>query len=244
MNDPEQDDALGALIRGQATRHPLPPGLAQRVADGVRAAAGAPGSGRPGSAVAGWARMRQRRGRLPTLTRGWASALAFGAGAVVAGLAVLAMAPVPGGGQPAVAIADELVAGHVRSLMAEHLADVRSSDRHTVKPWFAGKLDYSPPVADLADQGALLVGGRLDYVGGRAVAALAYRSGNHLVNLYVWPAPGAAGNAGTFTRQGWHGVGWTQGGMQAWAVSDAGEAELQAFAARVRRRWAAPAPAP
>ena len=134
--------------------------------------------------------------------------------------------------RPAQPSADqEIVTSHVRSLMASHLMDVISSDQHTVKPWFDGKLDFAPPVGDFPAQGFPLAGGRLDYLGARTVAVLVYHRALHVINLYVWPAA----NAGTSplreeTLQGYHVVSWRKGGFEFRAVSDLNGEELRAFA--------------
>ncbi len=129
----------------------------------------------------------------------------------------------------------EVLAAHLRSLQPGHLTDVMSSDRHTVKPWFQGKLPFSPPVLDFSGQGFTLEGGRLDYVGSQEVAALVYRSGQHAINALVWPAPGERDVAPRAeTRAGFHALHWVSDGMAWWLVSDIGEADLQRLASLLR----------
>ena len=128
-------------------------------------------------------------------------------------------------------LTEEIISGHVRSLMANHLADVASSDQHTVKPWFNGKLDFSPEVLDLTTQGFPLVGGRLDYINNRPVAALVYGHRKHFINLFIWPEELYEKSlVRTQTKQGYNLIRWKNSGMVFWAVSDLQENELMQFA--------------
>jgi anti-sigma factor RsiW len=132
------------------------------------------------------------------------------------------------------AVADQVVANHVRSLLASHLVDVPSSDQHTVKPWFDGKVDFAPPVHDFGADGFPLVGGRLDYLDGKTVVALVYRRHQHPINLLISPTPGRANTSPqAMTRRGYNLIHWTQDEMSYWAVSDLNAAELDQFAAHV-----------
>jgi len=125
---------------------------------------------------------------------------------------------------------DEVVASHVRSLLASHLTDVQTSNRHVVKPWFAGKIDFAPPVVDLADQGFPLVGGRLDYMHGRVVPALVYRRQLHTINLFIRPAgPGSSPLAMSTRHESYSLVRWRSEGLEFWAVSDVELNQLELF---------------
>jgi anti-sigma factor RsiW len=128
-------------------------------------------------------------------------------------------------------LAQEVLSSHLRSLMGTHLLDVPSSDQHTVKPWFNGKLSFSPDVRDFSSQGFRLVGGRVEYIGERSVAALVYQRRQHLVNLFIWPSPSASQSGySELKRSGYNLVSWTKDGMTCWAVSDLQAGELEQFA--------------
>jgi anti-sigma factor RsiW len=133
-------------------------------------------------------------------------------------------------------LAQEVISSHVRSLMANHLMDVASSDQHNVKPWFNGQLDFSPTVKDLAGEGFPLVGGRLDYIDNRTIAALVYKRHQHVINLFIWPAADTEEPLRNLTRQGYHAIHWTQGGFTYWAVSDLNEQELQEFTRLIQQK--------
>ena len=198
--------ALGEAVRAGELYHRAPAGLDKRVHSALRKAAPA-------------------RARV---SRRWMAMAASIAVVAAAGWALRPMLFRAPGEDP---IAEQLVAAHVRSLMASHLTDVPSSDQHTVKPWFSGKLDFSPPVTDFSAEGFPLVGGRLDYIGDRPVAAVVYRRRQHLINLFTWPDPKAPERpARAVTRQGYHLIQFSRSGMRYGLVSDLNEKELQEFA--------------
>jgi anti-sigma factor RsiW len=210
-----QEQALSAAIRAQAPRFTAPASLRRSILEGI-------GAGR-----------RRPLAELRLLAVGWnpvvlAASLLL---AVVTSSAVTDAYLRQAGPPP---IVQEVVASHIRSLMASHLTDVASSDQHTVKPWFNGRIDVAPPVIDLADQGYALVGGRLDYLAEHQVAALVYRHQQHVINVLVWPSASPAhGGPDSFTQQGFNVVHVASGDMTYWAVSDLNAPELREFVGRL-----------
>ncbi|MDG0026297.1 zf-HC2 domain-containing protein [Trinickia sp. Y13] len=165
-------------------------------------------------------------------------------GAALAALAVTAslFLLVPRPPAPGSSLVDDLVASHVRAQLSGHDIDVVSSDQHTVKPWFNGRLDYAPPVEDLAASGFALTGGRLDYVDHRRVAVLVYRYRKHVIDVYVMPeqGDGAAPAPSASTSDGYALASWRAGGMIWWAVSDAEPAVLAQLHAALTERLQRP----
>lgn len=206
------DKDLSKLIQQKASRHSAPPALVARIQQISRNAATA---ARPAQRVPWWT--------LPWLQLGGAFALGC--------LVMLLCLPL----HPASATEDatiaQLVDGHVRSLQPGHLTDMPSTDQHAVKPWFSGRLDFTPPVQDFAEAGFTLAGGRLDVVDGRSVAALVYRRNQHVINVFV--SPGQGKPAAPIAKPGLRGfniVRWSNGNMVCWAVSDLNATELARFA--------------
>jgi anti-sigma factor RsiW len=125
----------------------------------------------------------------------------------------------------------ELVSSHVRSLMVDHLVDVATSDQHTVRPWFNGKVDFAPPVTDFTASGFPLIGGRVDYIAGRPVAVVVYGRRKHVVNVFIWPSGSAEGESlRNLTFQGYHLLRWSKSGLTFWAVSDVSSTDLESLA--------------
>ena len=203
-------DDVRALVSAHATRHRAPEGLAERIVDALPSTAG--NGGRSG------AKFWQGLGVGSAATAALAVALAVG---------FLSTQPTRDE-----LLADEAIANHVRSLQDDHVLDVASSDQHTVKPWFNGKLDYAPPVRDLAEHGFRLAGGRLDYFDRRPVAVLVYKHNLHTINVYALPAKDGATTvaARALARQGFAVTRWTKDGMAFWAVSDADATTLAQLA--------------
>jgi anti-sigma factor RsiW len=215
--------ALGAAIRAEVPPLRAPDDLRTRIRTAVRTPAGTTATPRSTPVAQGWR---------------WL--------ALAASLALVAVGSwqVGSGRATKQALAEQVLTSHVRSLMPGHLTDVVSSDQHTVKPWFNGKLDFSPSVYDFAGRGCPLIGGRLDYVGGRPVAALVYGRRQHLINVFLWPATeGPTGGESVTTRQGYHLLHWKTPAYSYWVVSDLGVTELREFARLLQEADSATPPA-
>jgi anti-sigma factor RsiW len=167
--------------------------------------------------------------------RVWMSGWMTAAAAVVVIACTIWFATHRLGDNPERLLASEVTSAHVRSLMAQHLWDVKSTDQHTVKPWFDGKLDFAPDVRDFKNESFPLEGARLDYLAGRPVAALVYRHDKHYLNLFIWPATGQPDRAEVeMTQQGYAVLHWVRGGMNYWTISDTSADTLRRFAGLVR----------
>ncbi len=209
---------MRAAMREKLTYHQAPPGLAARIGTAVAREAA------PMSVPA-----RARRWRWPSLPSGGLSLAGSGAVGALAGVALMLLVHGNSAGGPSAL--DGLIDSHVRSMMADHLTDVLTGDRHTVKPWLSAHIDVSPPVKELAALGFPLVGGRLDYVDGHPAAVVVYRSDKHVINLFAWASPDQAdAPMRTETRQGFNVVAWRAGGLSFAAVSDVEPDRLRAFA--------------
>jgi anti-sigma factor RsiW len=175
---------------------------------------------------------RQRPLRFPVAWQGWNLA------GLAASVTVAMLAGYSLGNHRArsASIADEAIAEHMRSLQASHLMDVISTDRHTVKPWFSGRLDFSPPVADLADIGFPLAGGRLDQIDGHTAAALVFRRRLHAINVFFWPADETASPLSDASKSGFNAQGWSHGGLNFLAVSEIPADDLDQFVREYRKR--------
>jgi len=224
--------ALRSRLRTPGVAFEAPAALRERITAALGATAGAGvveiGSGRRADVVdiGAAARVGGAAARVSGAERRQRRWVAWGWGGSVAALAA-SLAFVLFIHLPRVGVSDELVSSHVRSLLATHLVDVQTSDRHVVKPWFAGKVNFSPPVLELADRGFPLVGGRLDYIHGRVVAAVVYKRRQHIINVFVWPAGSREPVPTAERHDGYNVLGWTQRWLEFWAVSDVDAADLR-----------------
>jgi anti-sigma factor RsiW len=204
MADVDRLRALSSSIQGGGLRFKAPQNLKRNVKAAIRAA-----NPETKSSFFNWR---------------WASALASAVVVVILGWAVTTQWT---RSSEEALLVNDIISSHVRSMMANHITDVASSDSHTVKPWFGGKLDYSPPAKDLTEQGFRLIGGRLDYLDNRPVAAVVYQRSQHFINLFVWPSNNPAiRQEDQLARQGYNLLHWTKDGMTYWLVSELNLTEL------------------
>jgi anti-sigma factor RsiW len=204
----EEEQKLVDLIQSEAPRHTASPYLKTRIQAALR-------EEKSSSSTISWWKQ---------FSSVW---IYFGSVGTAAVLVILAIYIFSTQGIPE--LDQEAVANHVRSLQVDHLMDVASTDQHTVKPWFAGKLDYSPQVVDLAPSGYPLIGGRLDVLDHRNVAAIIYQRRKHYINLFIWPSDTESLHGRLYNLNGYHALGWTKSGMNYLAVSELGEKEFREF---------------
>jgi anti-sigma factor RsiW len=209
--------ALREALRAVAARHAAPPGLDQRIRQALDAAdASMPAAPRSG--------LRLRR-FLAARRQWFAGAVSGAVVAAAVAVALVMLRPSDDTGH----MIDDLAGAHIRSLMAQHLLDIGSSDQKTVIPWFKGRVDVSPPVVDLSAEGYDLSGGRADFVDGKRVAAIVYGHGDHIINLFVWPAY-EGHPRGVARRDGYNLFMWSKSHLVFCAVSDDSVTDLKTFA--------------
>jgi anti-sigma factor RsiW len=208
----EELQSMQAAIRSHLPYHHAPPGLAARI-----------GAMLP-------------REEVPAPSRSWMRMPGFafagsGLAGALAGVALTVLVFAGGSGATGDAVVQSVIGSHIRSMMADHLTDVPTSDQHTVKPWLSARLDVSPSVRDLKEEGFPLIGGRLDYVDGHPAAAVVYRHDKHVINLFAWASPGKPDiGFRDESRQGFNVVTWRHEGITYYAVSDVEAAQLTTFA--------------
>jgi len=221
--------AFAHAITQNAPYYKVPADLRQRIQSSLRDAVGAKTEGGDGqaSALSSTRPQRELRPFFSPVPWNW---LALAAALILGAILASNFLPRMGTSNADQFLATQLIASHVRSLMADHLTDVPSSDQHTVKPWLDAKLDFAAPVVDLSSQGFPLIGGRLDYLDNHSAAALVYQRRKHFINLFIWPGtPGDSKAQAMVARQGYHLVHWSDGDFTYWAVSDVNAGDLQNF---------------
>lgn len=166
---------------------------------------------------------------------GWRAAVLAAAAVACIGLGSSATLIVLHRAAPSSVVAEQVLASHVRSLMLDHLTDVRSSDQHNVKPWFNGRLDFSPAVPRLEEAGFPLIGGRLDYVADRPVASVVYGRRQHIINVFSWPTSAADSPLESTASHGYNMLHWRARGVEQWVVSDVNMADLRTFVGLLQR---------
>jgi len=215
----ERASELRSVVRESAPYFAAPAALKIRVREALRAEAG----------------VHEKTPALTAVSAWWRWTAAASSLAAVLLLAVI-VSPMLRSRSADQQLAGEVLSSHVRSLMASHLTDVTSTDRHTVKPWFDGKIDFAPNVPNFAEEGFPLIGGRLDYIDHRTVAALVYQRRLHYINVFIWPATSSASSATKLeSREGYNILHWRYAGMEYWAITDAAAEDLQRLAQLIQQ---------